>query len=346
MKIICNAIILFLFTSGCVAAEPDHFTGKRHQSSAWESIAFSGPLTARHESGLVAHKNKIYVLGGRRKKPVEVFNTKTHQWESKAYPPVEIHHFQPVVWRNKIYVIGALSGPFPAEKPVSNVLIYDIKQDSWEVGVEIPKPRRRGAAGLALYKNKIYVVAGITNGHIDGHVKWLDEFNPKTGEWKVLPDAPRARDHFQVAIVDHKIYAAGGRRTSRATKQVFQLVVPEVDVFDLKRGQWQGLGLESNIPTPRAGTTSVAVKDHVLVVGGESGTQRSAHSEVEAFDIHSQRWQVLPHLLKGRHGTGAALVKNALWTACGSGNRGGKPELQAMERAGIKRLFSATPSSE
>ena len=38
-------------------------------------------------------------------------------------------------------------------------------------------------------------------GHAGGFVNWLDEYNPTTGEWKSLPDAPHARDHFHAAVV-------------------------------------------------------------------------------------------------------------------------------------------------
>ena len=96
---------------------------------------------------------------------------------------------------------------------------------------------RRGGAGAIAHNGLIYVVAGIQNGHTDGHVAWFDAFDPATGAWTQLPDAPRTRDHFQVAIVDDKLYAIGGRRSSAATGQTFELTVPEVDVYDFATGE-------------------------------------------------------------------------------------------------------------
>jgi N-acetylneuraminic acid mutarotase len=156
-------------------------------------------------------------------------------------PPLEMHHFQAVEHGGKIYVLGALSGRYPHEMPIPHVYIYDPATNCWEQGPEIPADRRRGAAGAVLHDGLIYLVGGIQDGHSSGHVPWLDTFNPRTGEWKRLPDAPRARDHFQAAVLDGKLYAAAGRRSSAVSGKTFQLTIPEVDVYDLATGRWQAL---------------------------------------------------------------------------------------------------------
>ena len=64
-----------------------------------------------------------------------------------------------------------------------------------------------------MHEGKIYLVCGIQDGHRSGWVNWLDVYDPNTGAWSKLPDAPRARDHFQVAITQGKLVAAAGRRS-------------------------------------------------------------------------------------------------------------------------------------
>ena len=168
----------------------------------------------------------------------------------------------------------------------------------------------------------IYVVAGIQNGHTDGHVSWFDAFDPATGEWTQLPDAPRPRDHFQVAIVDDKLYAIGGRRSSAATGQTFELTVPEVDVYDFTTGEWSTLPAESNLPTERAGTTSVVLNGEILVIGGESAAQQPAHAEVEALNPATGQWRTLAPLNTGRHATQAVEHEGKVYVAAGSRTRG------------------------
>lgn len=75
----------------------------------------------------------------------------------------------------------------------------------------------------------------------------------------------------------------------------------------------------------------MAFGSKVLVIGGESGSQVAAHSEVEAFDTKSGKWEALPSLKQGRHGTGAVIINGKIYIAAGSGNRGGGPELNDIE---------------
>ena len=296
----------------------------------WEVVNTNGIPVARHEAGLIAFKNKIYLLGGRRINPVNALDVKTLSWVSLSNSPLEMHHFQPVVWQDRIIVVGAMTGGFPNEKPLSHIYFYYPQHDLWKKGPKIPKSRRRGGAGVVVHDDKLFLVGGIVNGHVDGYVNWLDEYDLKQDRWKQLPDAPHRRDHFQAVYLDGKIYAVGGRRTSKSTRQIFDLVVPEVDVFDIDKNTWSVL--DSPLPTPRAGNTTFTYDGRIFVVGGESMNKETAHNDVEVYDPKTAVWQSLPPLNRGRHGTGIGYAAGYLWTASGSGNRGGAPELTSTER--------------
>jgi N-acetylneuraminic acid mutarotase len=279
-------------------------------------------LTARHENGYVKVGDRFYLVGGRNDRPVEIFDPVKAVWSKAAMPPFEIHHFQALEYDRKVWVVGAMTGRYPAEPPVPNIYIYDPAADTWTRGPEIPVDRRRGGAGAVLHQGEIYVVAGIRNGHTDGHVTWFDAYNPKTNTWRQLPDAPHARDHFHAAVIGDKLYAAGGRRSSFATNQTFQLTVPEVDVYDFKTGRWTTLPPTANIPTPRAGCTVAVIDGKLLVMGGESGMQTTAHNEVEAFDPVKGAWSTLAPLSLGRHATQAVVHNGSIYLAAGSRTRG------------------------
>ncbi|MGD9905794.1 MAG: Kelch repeat-containing protein [Vicinamibacterales bacterium] len=279
-------------------------------------------ITTRHEHGYVQVGEKFYLLGGRNINPVDIFDPSTGAWTKGARSPVEMHHFQAVVFQNRIYVVGAMTGQYPKEPPLPNVYIYDPAADAWQVGPEIPAGRRRGGAGAVLHQGEIYVVAGITNGHYDGHVAWVDAFDPRTGRWRQLPDAPRPRDHFHAAIIDGRLYAAAGRRSSAATNQTFELTVPEVDVFDLATSTWSTLPASARIPTPRAGAGAVVLNGRLIVLGGESGVQPLAHDQVEELDPATSRWRALKPLAMGRHATQAVLHDGRIYLASGSRTRG------------------------
>lgn len=287
----------------------------------------------RHEAAFVRVKDRFYLLGGRGMKPVSIYDTKTKKWRNGAVPPIELHHFQPIVYQKEIYVLGALTGGYPGETPVTNIYIYNPSKDNWRKGAIIPENRRRGGSGVALLGNKIFLVCGIKDGHRGDHKNWLDAFDLQTQQWEILPDAPRPRDHFQSVIVDNKLYNLGGR-TTIAADNPFKNTIGEVDVFDLKTNKWTTLA--KPLPTLRAGNFTLVLNNEILVLGGESFTQEPAHAEVEALHTHTHTWRSLPALPQGRHGTGAVFMDNQIFTASGCGNRGGSPELADFWTYSIK----------
>ncbi len=298
----------------------------------WEEVIAKGEPEARHEAGFVAFGDKLYLIGGRGLKPTSVFNTFTNTWEDKAKPPLEIHHFQPVVVEDAIYILGAMTGAWPNEKPLERVLIYYPETDTYQFGDTIPEARRRGSSGCVVYDGKIYLLGGIINGHMNGYQSWFDVYDPKTGSWEVLADAPNARDHFQAVVQGHKLYAFAGRNTSKATDQDIALTTTYGNSYDFKENRWGNVTNNLAIPTPRAGNFAFSWNNEILIGGGESMAQLKAHHQIEAFHTKNGTWRAWPPLKVGRHGTGFAVVGDYVYVASGCGNRGGEPELNSIER--------------
>ena len=330
-----NTYLLPLYFFALLLAAPCAAQAQRAKSLAqgqWETLTCDGSPTARHENSFVEVNGKFYLLGGRGIKPVDIFDPVQQTWHTGQASPVELHHFQAVAYAGKIYVIGAMTGGYPREKPLEKILIYNPGADAWEWGAEIPADRRRGAAGVVVAGDKAIVLSGITDGHWEGHVPWVDEYNFKSGVWKKLPDAPRARDHFHAAVKDGVIYCAGGRNSSAKTGETSNLTIPEVDVYAIATGKWSTLPATNNLPTQRAGASSIFFSNDLLIIGGESVSQETAHSDVEAYNLKQKTWRKLAPLQTGRHGTQAINYKGSIYTVAGCGNRGGRPELSSIEK--------------
>lgn len=333
MKIILRITFFnILLFSNSIVGQQDKFIGN------WETILLETKPLARHESSFVDVKDKFYLVGGRGIKPVSIYDTKTNIWSLGKETPVEIHHFQAVNYKSEIYIFGAMTGRYPYEKPLEYILIYNPKKNTWRKGEEIPENRRRGSIGVVIKKNKAYLISGIVDGHNSTHVPWVDSYNFKTKKWAILADAPRARDHFHAAIKNGKIYAVGGRNSSFATNQTFHLTIPEVDVYNIKMNSWETLAEEKNLQVQRAGTSIVFLGDDLILIGGESMSQKEAHNEVDAYNIKTKAWRKLKNLNRGRHGSQAIVYNDEIYIVAGSGNRGGKPELDSMERFTLKTL--------
>ena len=301
------------------------------QEAFWSTIDAQGNPTERHENGFVAYNGKLYLLGGRNVKRVEIYDPETNSWSDGAFPPFQMHHFQAVIYNDLIYVIGAYTGTCCSnENGISHVWTYDPQNNFWQQRHEIPADRRRGSAGAVVYNGKIYIAGGIEGGHGSPATafKWFDEYDPVTGQWKVLQDAPRERDHYHAVLHNGKMYLVGGRDTSDSS--ILAKTISEVDVYDFNSGSWSTLS--ANIPTPRGGTSSILYRGEILVIGGESGNQTLAYNTNEAFNPDNQSWRTLSPLNVGRHGTQATVLNDAVYIAAGAAQVGGSPELDSIER--------------
>lgn len=308
------------------------------QTGDWKTVTNTG-IIHRHECSFAEISGKFYLIGGRTgglDKYTNIYDASTGTWTTGTNkPPVELHHFQAAAYNGEIYILGAFTGGHPNETPVDKVYIYKPSDDSWREGGIIPADRRRGAAGVVVYNNKMYVIAGATQGHMGGNVGWLDEYDPATGEWKILTTAPHARDHYQAVVSGDKLYVAGGRMSkgyidgSRFVNE--DELVYEVDVYDFMTNTWETY--PHNLPTGRAGTAAAVLNNELLVIGGESSSQLIAHNETEAMDLSTKTWRELAPLDSGRHASHAVVFNNKIYIASGSKSRGGSgsSELNSME---------------
>ena len=341
------------------------------EQGTWKLLTESqGAPTKRHECAYVQAGDKFYLMGGRNSdnKKVDIYDPVTDTWSaSVSEPPIELHHFQAVEYEGLIYIVGAFTGGYPTEQPVPNIYIYNPANDTWHVGPEIPRPR--GAAGVVVYDDKIYLAGGLQDGHQGDYVAWLDEYDPRTKSWKIMPDLPKYRDHFHAAVIQDKLVLAGGR-LSDADKNiktenhpaellpvlpagetnVFNVYVPNVNIFNFDNNAWEQSAIP-DIPTPRAGTAAGVIGNEVIIIGGESA-QPEAHNETEAYNIVTNSWRSLSTMLpeesgnvQGRHATQAVVSNNGIYLAAGSKQQGGGPQLELTSQQAFF-LFSETVPDE
>lgn len=301
----------------------------QYENYTWKILETNGNYIPREECDFVLIKDKFYLIGGRGINDVNIFDPETNTWTSGAKPPVELNHFQAVVYKDEIYLLGAMTGRYPHEQPVANIYIYSPKTDTWRIGDEIPADRRRGSGGVVVYKDKFYMVTGILDGHWTGNVTWFDEYDPKTGKWTKLADAPLARDHVRAAVIKDKLYLIGGMQFNTMERKGLANLIDGVDVYDFKKRQWSTAS--AKLPTLRAGNTLIAIKNELFVIAGESAKQRVAHNEVEVYNVTTNSFRTLAPLVEGRHAAGAVFYKDKIYTVAGVGNAGGSPLLKSIE---------------
>ncbi|WP_242015683.1 malectin domain-containing carbohydrate-binding protein, partial [Robertkochia marina] len=291
----------------------------------WNEKFENQNYTARHECSFVQAGDKFYLMGGRENsKTIDVYDYSNNTWENlQDSAPFEFNHFQAIEYQGFIWIITAFeNNNFPNEIPTTNIWIYNPVDNTWINGPVIPENRRRGGAGVVLYNNKFYILGGNTKGHDGGFVSWFDEFDPATGTWTILPNAPHARDHFQATIHGNNLYAVSGRQ-SGGEGGLFAPLVSAMDIFNFETGEWLSNDPQLNIPTPRAAPITVNLNGKIIVAGGEVPDNNNALKITEIFDPELNLWTQGTELNHARHGTQAIVSGNSVYVTSGSPMKGG-----------------------
>ncbi|WP_394749386.1 malectin domain-containing carbohydrate-binding protein [Spongiimicrobium salis] len=337
-----NGIYTVEVTADKVGSSPGSttFTWTVQGVGFWTDVDENENYTARHENSFVQAGDRFYVMGGRENATtVDVYDYANDSWEALTNSaPAAFNHFQAVEYKGLIWVIGAFrTNIFPNEQPAEFIWAFDPATREWIQGPEIPAGRRRGATGIGIYNDRFYIVGGNTEGHNEGAVAWFDEYDPATGTWTPLADAPNARDHFNAVVIQDRLYVAGGRLTG-GPGGLFGPTIEEVDVYDFGTGLWSTLPADQNLPTPRAGAATVNFDDTLVIVGGEVPDQSTALDITEAYDPATTSWTRLPNLNHRRHGTQAIVSGGGIFILGGSPNQGGG------NQRNLEYLFDGTPT--
>ena len=291
-------------------------------TNAWIDLNESENYVARHECSFIQAGNKFYLLGGRENATrLERYDYATNTWDTGATVPEEVNHFQAVNYHGLIWVMGAFGdNNFPKESPSNYTYIYDPANDVWISGPLMPVARRRGSASLVVYNDQMYLTGGITNGHKSGSIPWFDRYDPRTGTWVQLADAPNSRDHFSGVVVGSKLYCIGGRFTD--TPNVYDKEDPYVDVYDFPTSRWSTIP-NLTLSAPRAGAAAVYFGGKILLMGGESENRSTAWDRVDAFDPVANTITQVASMNHRRQGTQAFVSGPGVIITDGSPNRGG-----------------------
>lgn len=306
-------------------------------SGLFRTVPAIGRPRARHEACAVMVAGKVYLIGGRRRNPVDVFDPTSRVWTRKRTPPVEIHHMQCLSYLDRfVYIGGSWHGGYPKERTHDKTFVYDTVTDAWTTKAGLPPTRRRGGGAFVLYQGKMYLAMGNRGGH-GRHATTLGEFDsydPQTDTWTKLQEAPFPRDHVGGAIVDGKLCIGGGRDGGVA--DFWNAPVPETVCYDFATSQWQN---RTKIPLPRAGAaTGATCQGYMMVAGGEGKThlypRGNAYARVDLYDAKLDKYLNNTKLVRKRHGSGLAIADCAcgnIYIPSGSGNQGGWPELSTIE---------------
>ena len=168
------------------------------QIKADESIFTVGSVNSAVIEG------KIYVFGGLHfgsdTNQSMVYDPVTNTWSDLPDMPFGLSHGGIGTDGSKIYIFSGRKGPnFPSTGPVNATQVFDPATNTWTV---LPMPNRlygRTGLGDVPFANGEFIVMGGENIVTETVSKFVDAFNPATGQWRVLPDMPIQRHAFDAA---------------------------------------------------------------------------------------------------------------------------------------------------
>jgi N-acetylneuraminic acid mutarotase len=178
----------------------------------------------------------------------------------------------------KIWVLG---GYPPGRLPSNLVQIYDPAASRWSLGPRLPQPIHHLMA--AAVGGKLYVMGGEIDGASTGRPEifvahtWVHD--PAVGGWVQRAPMPTARSGGGKAVIDGKIYVAGGRPPGGHA----------FEVYDPATDKWEKL---PDMPTQRNHLAMVALNGKVIVAGGRfgPGAMSERTNVVEIYDPATRSW--------------------------------------------------------
>ncbi|WP_373488782.1 kelch repeat-containing protein [Blastomonas sp.] len=178
----------------------------------------------------------------------------------------------------KVWVLG---GYPPGRLPSNLVQIFDPKTSRWTLGPALPQPIHH--TPVAAVNGKIYLLGGEIEGASTGRPEtfvanvWMHD--PAVGGWVARSPMPTARGGGGKAVIDGKIYVAGGRPPGGSA----------FEVYDPTTDTWEKL---PDMPTQRNHLAMVALNGKIIVAGGRTGPGAAAErvDAVEIYDPATRRW--------------------------------------------------------
>ena len=209
----------------------------------------------------------------------------------------------------KVWVLG---GYPPGRLPSNLVQVYDTATGRWTLGPSLPQPIHHTHA--AAVDGKLYVIGGEIDGASTGRPEkyvanvWVHD--PKVGGWVARAPMPTARSGGGKAVIDGKIYVAGGRPPGGSA----------FEVYDPATDKWEKL---PDLPTQRNHLAMVALNGKIIVAGGRTGPGAGAPrlDVVEIYDPATRKWTKGAPLPAIRGGITGAVVSGCMFVFGGEGEQ-------------------------
>ncbi|MCG3159684.1 MAG: hypothetical protein JMDDDDMK_00699 [Acidobacteria bacterium] len=205
-------------------------------------------------------------------------------WSSEglAQLPIVINAIEATTINGKIYVPGGFIPQGTNTAVDRNTRVYDIAANSWST--QTPPPTGVGQYAIATDAQQgIFYVTG--GSDLTSAITNVQAYNVTTNSWQALPPMKTARFGHEAALINGKLYVAGGSGGAA-----------DCEAYDFQTGQWSPI---ASLNQARFHAVSAVARDNSgqffwLVFGGaDPGNTSVTLNSAEAYDVANNRWIVL-----------------------------------------------------
>jgi len=219
----------------------------------------------------------------------------------------------------KIYVFGGQSirnGP-----AIASVEEYDPQGDTWRARSDMPTARM--SMTINAVDNKCYLIGGFTTlGSNRESLDLVEEYDPETDSWRQRSAMFVARGGAASAVIDGKIYVAGGF----AFGNPYGAVVAALNIYDPAGDSWSA---GAAMPSARGGMAAISSQGKLYVFGGGGVSVGTMDSNlVHRYDPLTDTWSQLAGLGTRRAGPTASEVNGRLFVIGGGAETGPQTTLE------------------
>ncbi|KPL90289.1 Kelch repeat-containing protein [Herpetosiphon geysericola] len=236
-----------------------------------------------------AYGNKILVTtGGYVPNPEMWIGQLEDHWELARTLPISLGEASGGIIGNKMYLVGESNGATAA---------FDLGANSWNAGLA-QRPYKSHSHSAQVWNQRLYLFGGA--GTSAGKVQI---YQPASNTWSQGAAIPFATMAASSALIDEKIYVAGGIVSGNTSNYHA--------VYDPATNTWTSL---PTMPLARNGAAGGTDGRYFYLFGGRaSGTTGAASADVQIYDPLSQTWtssasdQTIPPLPQARADLGQAI---------------------------------------
>ncbi len=273
--------------------------------------------TARSALGVAVVDGKIYAIGGLsgdvQLRNNEQYDPVLNTWTVEMPMPTARSGFAIAAYNGKIYVIGGTVG----NGFVGNNEVYDPATNTWETKASMPTPRSDLSASVV--NDKIYLIGGKKYSNTNPYfteTNTNEVYDPANDSWTTKAAIPTATYGYGSAIINQKIYIAGGSQTPISQQQSGDFVHAN-QVYDPQTDNWTSA---ANLPSSVSYAATAATQDYlaparIYLAGGYF--QNTITSITQIYNPSNNSWTIGTPLSSPRADLAFAVVNDVLYAIGG-----------------------------